>query len=250
MLNRPYRKAALAAAAAATAAAVIPVALNRLDGPFAMVDAHASAPVAYATAPATPAADPVAQATEAVALAPMRIGSDAGELSTALPPPPAADDTAPAPSPLAPQPPEPAPEPPAPRAAPPAPDPFDQPHANWLMLPSVGVSLPLTDYRDCSAATDVPAGGGVRDWCAAATTVYLAGHNPGVFTPLLRAHPGDLVRYWDGAGAASTYRIASSQLISRAQYQVMTQGGTPRLVMQTCAVLDGSQDWVFTALPV
>src|SRR5438445_509245 len=79
-----------------------------------------------------------------------------------------------------------------------------------------------------------------RDWCAASPVVYLVGHNYGPFTPLLGAHVGDLVRYWDASGVPTTYHITGiTRVPSSALPPYMTDASHPHLVMQTCAVPDG-----------
>lgn len=133
--------------------------------------------------------------------------------------------------------------------SPPA-NPFDQDHRNWVVVPSVGLSQELADYTDCSGQAAVPRNSGARDWCSAANVVYLVGHNPGDFTPFLRVHTGDLVRYWDKNGDPTTYRFTAVTQASRAQAILADNGGAPALVVQTCAVLDGSIDWIYVAVPV
>lgn len=150
-----------------------------------------------------------------------------------------------------PKPPPPAPVlvvPPPPAA--PAVNPFDLPHASWVMVPSVGINVAVGSYTDCSGAAPVPHGIAARDWCAVASTVYLIGHNPGVFTPLPGVHVGALVRYWDAAGQAFTYHVTSVTLQSRNNDSEIMTPGPPHLDFQTCANADGSMIWIVTAYPV
>src|SRR5439155_12540180 len=119
------------------------------------------------------------------------------------------------------------------QAPPPPPPPvsIDGPHTSWLVVPSVQLSDQLTDYRDCSGQTALPAAAPARDWCAVSQVVYLVGHNQGSFTPLLGAHVGDMVRYWDPSGAATTYRITSiKRMPSSAAPPYMTDRPHPHLV--------------------
>jgi hypothetical protein len=118
------------------------------------------------------------------------------------------------------------------------------------MVPAVGLSQVIVDYRDCTGQAPVPRDSGARDWCSAAGRVWLVGHNPGVFTPFLLTHTGDLVRYWDNNGSATTYRIASIQKVLRSAGATYVGDSDPGLVVQTCAVLDGSLDWVYRTIPV
>jgi sortase (surface protein transpeptidase) len=77
------------------------------------------------------------------------------------------------------------------------------------------------------------------------------GHNPGPFTPLVRAHVGDLVRYWDLAGAAHTYRITGIDRIPAAAASAyMTDNAHPHLVLQTCATPDATEYFEYVAYPV
>jgi hypothetical protein len=118
------------------------------------------------------------------------------------------------------------------------------------MVPAVGLSQSIVDYRDCTGQVPVPRDSGARDWCSAADRVWLVGHNPGVFTPLLNTHTGDLVRYWDNNGSASTNRIVSIQTVLRTAGPACIGESDPGLVLQTCAVLDGSVDWIYRTVPV
>ena len=150
--------------------------------------------------------------------------------------------------------PPPPPPPPPPVAPPPPPAPvvnaFDLPHSNWVMVPSVGINVAVGSYTDCNGFAPVPHGIAARDWCAVASTVYLIGHNPGVFTPLPGVHVGALVRYWDAAGHAFTYKVTSVTLQSRSNDSEIMTPGPPHLDFQTCANADGSMIWIVTAYPV
>jgi hypothetical protein len=128
-------------------------------------------------------------------------------------------------------------------------DQFDKPHTSWVVVPSVGISQFVADYTDCSGQADPPRVSVARTMCSPDNLVYLVGHNPGTFAPLLGAHPGDLVRYWDHAGQASTFRIAAVERIKRYDNKDINDRTVHKLVMQTCATADGSQDWIFRAFP-
>jgi hypothetical protein len=71
-----------------------------------------------------------------------------------------------------------------------------------------------------------------------------------VFTPFLGVHVGDLARYWDNNGSATTYRIVSIQRVMRSDGAPYVGDSPPGLVFQTCAVLDGSVDWVYRTVAV
>jgi len=148
----------------------------------------------------------------------------------------------------------PPPPPPVRVVAPPPPvptvNPFDLPHNNWVMVPSVGINVAVGSYTDCSGAAPVPHDIAARDWCSVASTVYLVGHNPGVFTPLPRVQVGALARYWDAAGQAFTYRVTAVTLQSRNNDSEIMTPGPPHLDFQTCANADGSTIWIVTAYPV
>jgi hypothetical protein len=152
-----------------------------------------------------------------------------------------------------PAPPPPPPPPPVPRVAPPpapAIDYFSAPHTNWVMVPSVGINVAVGSYTDCNAGTPVPRGIAARDWCAPASTVYLLGHNPGVFSPLPGVQPGALVRYWDANGLATTYAVRSVTRQSINNDTEMYTPGPPHLDFQTCANADGSMLWIVIAYPI
>jgi Sortase domain len=165
---------------------------------------------------------------------------------------PVAANTAP-PVPVAVEVPTPPPPPPQPirrvTSAPPPPTPvdhFSMPHANWVMVPSVGIDVAVGSYTDCSGNAPVLQGIASRDWCAEASNVYLVGHNPGVFAALPRVHDGALVRYWDSKGQAFTYRVKA---VFQQDRTVIFTPGPPHLVFQTCANAKGSIVWMVIAYP-
>jgi hypothetical protein len=164
---------------------------------------------------------------------------------------PAAPAPAPAPA-TPPRPPvqaaAPAPRPHGPTAAELA---WGQSHSNWLASPAADLSVGLLDYRDCGGSTPLPHTSAARDWCPASDVVYLVGHNPGTFTPLLHLHPGDLIRYWDPSGAATTYRLDHVDRVAAARgSDYMADSSRPHLTMQTCVDASATQYWMFVAYPV
>jgi hypothetical protein len=126
---------------------------------------------------------------------------------------------------------------------------WDRPHQNYVDAPAANLAISLGVYTDCTGSTplgSLPA----RDWCPSSDLVYLVGHNPGAFTPLLRLHPGDLIRYWDPNGAMTTYRLDHVDQVQADQGGVyMEDTSRPHLTLQTCVDPSGSRYWMFVAYP-
>lgn len=124
------------------------------------------------------------------------------------------------------------------------------PRMNWVEVSAVGLSLPVGDYRDCHGDAPLTRATVARDWCAPPDTPVLVAHNPGLFTPLLGAHVGDVAGYWDGHGTLREYRIKRvSRAPSQQAWPVVTEDPSD-LVLVTCATPDGSVDWIFQAVPI
>ncbi|GAC1575445.1 MAG: hypothetical protein NVS3B24_04090 [Candidatus Dormibacteria bacterium] len=80
--------------------------------------------------------------------------------------------------------------------------------------------------------------------------IELVGHNPGPFSPAVRSRVGDAVTYWDDGGASHRYTVSSIVRIPAIEASMMGQDGSySHLVLITCAVPDGSVDWVVLAAP-
>lgn len=126
----------------------------------------------------------------------------------------------------------------------------EKPRRDWLEVPSVRLSLGVTTYDDCQGSEPLTRVTAARNSCAPPTVPFLMGHNPGVFSPLVGARVGDGVSYWDGSGSEHDFRLTSIDRVP--QNQVWEHSGAPakpHLVMITCAVADGSVDWVFQGEP-
>jgi LPXTG-site transpeptidase (sortase) family protein len=121
---------------------------------------------------------------------------------------------------------------------------------DWLSVPSVNLSVGLTDYRDCTASTLLTRASGARDWCVPADETLLIGHNPGVFTRLVDAKAGAEVNYWDHQGRHTTFRIDTARRLPKGDADAVSQQSSHgRLILITCAVPDGSVVWMFVASP-
>src|ERR1035437_4862893 len=129
---------------------------------------------------------------------------------------------------------------------PPPPPPFQAP-ANYLVIPSIGFSQQVGTYGDCLGHTILSVGV-YRDTCVPSGVIWLMGHNPGTFHNVPSLRPGETITYTDGSRNSRTYTIASVRSIANAT--LVNDGNnnsTPRLVLQTCANLSGTQDWEVTA---
>ncbi|HEV3234981.1 MAG TPA: hypothetical protein VG329_10585 [Candidatus Dormibacteraeota bacterium] len=132
-----------------------------------------------------------------------------------------------------------------PAAAPPAPPPF-----NRLAVPALGIRVGLVDVSGCGFAAAVPHTGAARMQCLSSPgEVYIAGHNPGPFSPLARAQAGESIQYWDAAGVLVNYTIRVVEKISVNNDAEALSGPRPQIILQTCATADGSMIWVIKASP-
>lgn len=92
-----------------------------------------------------------------------------------------------------------------------------QPRRNLLTGPH-GLNAPVgPDYTDCTGNSEVPHGTAVVDACHT-TAVLFVGHNQGVFTPLLNFVRGDVITWYDGAGAPHRLRIVAVRDVSSAEF--------------------------------
>ena len=94
----------------------------------------------------------------------------------------------------------------------PAPAPAPVVRANTIVIPRLGLNQPVGWYRDCLGRAAVPRWGTWRWSCAGANNIYVMAHNPGVFTPILGLHVGDIIRYGDPSGRVHTYRVSSTTI--------------------------------------
>jgi len=122
--------------------------------------------------------------------------------------------------------------------------------ANTIVIPRLGLTQPVGWYSDCTGKALVPRWGTWRWSCAGANNIYVMAHNPGVFTPILALHAGDIVRYGDAAGRVHTYRVTSTTIVSNTQMWPL--GATPvsSLTLQTCWTWDGSRDFIVRAVEI
>jgi len=120
---------------------------------------------------------------------------------------------------------------------------------SWLSIPAVGLELPVVCcYRDW-AGRAIPAHGVVTfDARAGANNIYLLGHNPGVFSPLLGVGPGTVVRYWDDRGTLREFLVQARYNVSRTDASpLLASYGAPTLTLQTCLTGTTSTVWVWRA---
>ena len=139
-----------------------------------------------------------------------------------------------------------APAAPAARPAPAAP----VVRANTVVIPRLGLSLPVGWYSDCLGRAAVPHWGAWRWSCAGANNTYIMAHNPGTFTPILRLHAGDIIQYGDPSGRIHTYRVSYTTIVSNTQLWPLGATSSSALTLQTCWTWDGSRDFIVRALEI
>ncbi len=79
-------------------------------------------------------------------------------------------------------------------------------YRNQLVGP--GINTAVLPYTDCYGTAAVPRVATVLVTCSP-TRWYFAGHNPGLFTPLMGYTVGEEITYWDGAGVSHTLRVVA-----------------------------------------
>lgn len=123
-------------------------------------------------------------------------------------------------------------------------------HANNIVIPRLGLNQPVGWYTDCLGRAAVPRWGTWRWSCAGANNIYVMAHNPGIFTPILALHAGDIVEYGDPSGRLHTYRVTMTTIVSNTQLWPL--GGTSQssLTLQTCWTWDGSRDFIVRAVEI
>jgi sortase (surface protein transpeptidase) len=134
----------------------------------------------------------------------------------------------------------------APRPAPLAP----VVHANTIVIPRLGLSLPVGWYSDCLGRAPVARWGAWRWSCAGANNTYIMAHNPGTFTPILGLHAGDIVEYGDPSGRVHTYRVSYTTIVSNTQLWPLSATSSSALTLQTCWTWDGSRDFIVRAVEI
>jgi sortase family protein len=135
----------------------------------------------------------------------------------------------------------------APVAAPPAPAAV---HANNIVIPRLGLNQPVGWYTDCLGRAAVPRWGTWRWSCAGANNIYVMAHNPGIFTPILRLHAGDIIEYGDPSGRVHTYRVSYTTIVSNTQLWPLGATSSSAITLQTCWTWDGSRDFIVRALEI
>lgn len=158
----------------------------------------------------------------------------------------------PTPAPVAQPPMAPVAVPAAPAAAPARPSqPFAPAvHANNLVIPRLGLNQPVGWYTDCLGRAAVPRWGTWRWSCAGSNNIYVMAHNPGIFTPILALHVGDLIEYGDPSGRIHTYRVSFTTIVSNTQLWPLGATGSPAITLQTCWTWDGTRDFIVRALEI
>ncbi len=119
-----------------------------------------------------------------------------------------------------------------------------------LRVPSVGLDVGVVDYGDCSGNTPMTRANAVHFLCTPSTVVAFVGHNPGVFSPLLRTQAGDRVTFVHD-GVSDVYVIGGAHRVSPQEAAADTQDGSyAHMVLATCAEPDSSAYWVYLAMPL
>ncbi|MEP7104576.1 MAG: hypothetical protein ABI838_01855, partial [Chloroflexota bacterium] len=83
---------------------------------------------------------------------------------------------------------------------------------NRLESADGSLRVDVGSYTDCSGLAPVPRDAAELDPCFAGR-YYFVGHNPGVFTPLMRLGAGDLITYHDPSGKAQRFRLLGWRVI-------------------------------------
>ena len=104
-------------------------------------------------------------------------------------------------------------------------------------------------YRDCSGISAIPANQASL-WTCVPGRLYFVGHNPGVFTPLMRMHVGDRLTYADAAGAIHRYQIVRIESWGRADGFPPPASSRVVAQLQTCITRDGWSDRIVDVVEV
>jgi len=141
----------------------------------------------------------------------------------------------------------PTPAPTRPPAPPPPPPPPPAPPHNLLRSADGKLYTGVGTYSDCSGRTALTHASAAIDTCVTGRT-YFVGHNPGVFTPLLSESVGSIITWWDYLGHAHVLRIVAVRNWTAANGVPPPVSGAVVAQFQTCAVSDGSRDWIYDAV--
>lgn len=139
---------------------------------------------------------------------------------------------------------------PPPAPAVPAPPPAPAVHANNIVIPRLGLNQPVGWYTDCLGHAAVPRWGTWRWSCAGSHNIYVMAHNPGIFTPILALHAGDIIEYGDPSGRVHTYRVSYTTIVSNTQLWPLGATSSSAITLQTCWTWDGSRDFIVRALEI
>lgn len=120
--------------------------------------------------------------------------------------------------------------------------------ANTIVIPRLGLDLPVGWYGDCLGQAPVPRWGAWRWSCAGANNTYIMAHNPGTFTPILRLQVGDVVEYGDPTGRVHNYRVSSTTIVSNTTLWPLAATDAVSLTLQTCWTWDGTRDFIVRAI--
>ena len=118
-----------------------------------------------------------------------------------------------------------------------------------LTVPSAALEVAVVDYGDCAGNTPMTRVSAVHFLCTPSAVTAFVGHNPGVFTPLLKTHAGDHV-YYQHDGVQDEYILGAARRVSPQDAAAASQDSSfTHAVFATCAEPDSSAYWIFIATP-
>jgi hypothetical protein len=123
-------------------------------------------------------------------------------------------------------------------------------HANNIVIPRLGLNQPVGWYSDCLGRAAVPRWGTWRWSCAGSNNIYVMAHNPGIFTPILGLHAGDIIEYGDPSGRVHTYRVSYTTIVSNTQLWPLGATAASSITLQTCWTWDGSRDFIVRGVEI
>ena len=105
------------------------------------------------------------------------------------------------------------------------------------------------DYSDCSGASAIPSNQAAL-WTCVPGRLYFVGHNPGVFTPLMRMRVGDRLTYVDDDGTSHRYQVVRVESWGRADGFPPPASAQVVAQLQTCITADGWSDRIVDVIEV
>jgi hypothetical protein len=118
-----------------------------------------------------------------------------------------------------------------------------------LQTPDGSLDVAVETYGDCSGEAPLTHAAAAIDTCITGLT-YFIGHNPGVFTPLMRLGVASKLYYFDAGGRPHHLQVIAARTWLR-------DAGVPPPVrsgeaaqFQTCVTADGSVDRILDAVEV